>query len=492
MTKPIICLIFCILVSFFSINDNQTNAMTQEHKPIFTDQLNKLLNDHPYLQGAIAGVSVRSATTGELIYTYNGNMRLTPASNLKLFTAAAALSTLGTDYTFHTELLTDGSIKWNVLTGNLYVKGKGDPTLLPEDFDQFAKELKKKGVKKIRGDLIGDDSWYDCVRYSIDVPWSDEAAYYGAPISALTVSPDKDFDTGTIMIEVIPSEKKNQKAKVNVRPKTSFVKIINNTNTVSSEEGNNIKISRSHGNNEITIEGTIPINAPKQKEWIAVWEPTKYALDLVNQSLKKQDIKLLGKIKVGTTPKKANLILSHRSMPLSELLIPFMKLSNNSHGEILIKEMGKVVKGNGSWEDGLEVEQAALSTMGLDLKTIDIRDGSGISHINLVPANELTKLLYYTGKMEWFPALLSSLPIAGSKEKMIGGTLRKRMETFPLKDNVKAKTGTLTTVSSLSGFVKTKSGETLIFSILLNHLKDEAEGKQIEEQIVNFLANTKM
>jgi D-alanyl-D-alanine carboxypeptidase/D-alanyl-D-alanine-endopeptidase (penicillin-binding protein 4) len=461
-----------------------------EDTPVFAPQLNELLNHHPYLHGAISGVSVRSASSGELIYTYNGDTRLTPASNMKIFTAAAALSTLGKDYTFHTELLTDGSIKRNVLKGNLYVKGKGDPTLLPEDFNQFAKELKNKGVKIISGNLVGDDSWYDDVRYSIDVPWSDETAYYGAQISALTASPDHDFDAGTVIVEVTPGESTNQKANITVSPKTDYVQIINETKTVAAEGETDINISRAHGTNVIKIEGTIPINTAIKKEWIAVWEPTKYALDLVKQSLKEQDIKLLGKIKVGTTPLNANLLLSHSSTPLSELLVPFMKLSNNSHGEILIKEMGKVFKGKGSWEDGLEVEKVALSTLGVQTNAMDIRDGSGISHINLVPANEITQLLYHTRQMEWFPSFLSSLPIAGSNEKKIGGTLRKRMKNISLKGNLKAKTGTLTSVSSLSGFIKTKSGETLVFSIILNHLKDDAEGKQIEEQIVNILANT--
>jgi serine-type D-Ala-D-Ala carboxypeptidase/endopeptidase (penicillin-binding protein 4) len=284
----------------------------------------------------------------------------------------------------------------------------------------------------------------------------------------------------------------NKTAKVVVRPQTSIINIINKTQTVSSDEPSNIKISREHGNNVITIEGNIPLKASNLKERIAVWEPTKYALDLLIQSLKKQDIKILGSIKVGTTPEHAELLLSHQSMSLSELLIPFMKLSNNGHGELLIKEMGKVFKGNGSWEDGLEVEQVALTTLGIRMQEIEIRDGSGISHMNLVPANEITALLYHAKQMDWFPIFEASLPIAGNTDKMIGGTLRKRMKNVSLKDNVKAKTGTLTNVSSLSGFINANNGETFIFSILLNHLKDEASGKQIEEQIIKILANNEI
>jgi D-alanyl-D-alanine carboxypeptidase/D-alanyl-D-alanine-endopeptidase (penicillin-binding protein 4) len=489
MVKPLLSLFLCVLVYFSPIIECQVIANTNKQPFVSVHKLNELLRTHPSLKGAIAGVSVRSASSGQLLYTYNGDTRLTPASNMKLFTAAAALTTLGKDYTFHTDILTDGSIKWNVLAGNLYMKGKGDPTLLPENFDQFAKELRLKGIKMISGDLIGDDSWYDQVRYSIDVPWSDEAAYYGAATSALTASPDKEYDAGTIIIEVSPNEKMNKTAKVVVRPQTSIINIINKTQTVSSDEPSNIKISRGHGNNVITIEGNIPLKASKLKERIAVWEPTTYAMDLLMQSLKKQEIKVLGSIKKGTTPKHANLLLTHHSISLSELLIPFMKLSNNGHGELLIKEMGKVFKGNGSWEDGLEVEQVALTTLGIRTQEIEIRDGSGISHMNLVPANEITDLLYHATQMDWFPTFEASLPIAGNTDKMIGGTLRKRMKNDPLKNNVKAKTGTLTNVSSLSGFITANNGETFIFSILLNHLKDETSGKQIEEQIIKILAN---
>ncbi|KKI90607.1 D-alanyl-D-alanine carboxypeptidase [Bacillus sp. SA1-12] len=482
-----ICLFFCLVSTFFTTNNLHISATNQTSD--LATQLNELLIHHPTLQRAISGVSIRSSSSGELLYSFNGNLDLTPASNRKLFTAAAALETLGKNYQFHTEFLTDGSINWKVLMGNLYVRGKGDPTLLPEDFDRLAKELKKKGVKMIQGDLIGDDSWYDHVRYSIDVPWSDEVAYYGAQISALTIAPDREYNPGTINIEIIPSNKSNKKATVNVFPKTNVVMIMNKTNTVSEKGENTISISREHGTNLITVEGTIPVHTPKQKESIAVWEPTALAIELLKDSLKRQGIRLIGDAKLGATPDKAKLILSHRSMPLSELLIPFIKLSNNSHGDILIKEMGKVFKNNGSWDAGLEVEKLALAELGINTSNIEFRDGSGISHLNLTSANELSNLLYQVKKREWFPVFLNSLPISGAKEKMIGGTLRKRMTRPPLKNHVRAKTGTLTNVTSLCGYVQTKKGETVIFSILLNHLHNEAEGKQVEEEIVNVIVN---
>lgn len=448
-------------------------------------ELNLFLENEPGLQGTVVGISIRSATTGELLYEHNGNTRLRPASNMKLLTAAAALSTLGETYTFKTEILTDGQVRNNTLKGNLYLKGKGDSTLLFDDYVKLAADLSKKGIKVIRGDLIADDTWYDDVRYSVDLPWSDETAYYGGQVSALTASPDKDYDTGSIRIGVLPADKTGKKAKIQVTPKTNYVFIHNQVKTVPVEEEKKLEITRKHGTNEIMIKGKIPVDSKAIKEWVSVWEPTGLAIDLFKQALQKEGIKLLGHSKLDKTPKQSTLITTHHSMPLKELLVPFMKLSNNVHAETLVKEMGKVVKGTGSWESGLEVMESEMTKLGLSTTSFVIRDGSGISHINLIPTNEISKLLFKSQSELWFPAYLHSLPVAGNGERMIGGTLRHRLGT--VKD-VYAKTGTLTTVSSISGYIDTTSGNKLIFSIILNNLLVETKGKAIEDKIIEMIS----
>jgi serine-type D-Ala-D-Ala carboxypeptidase/endopeptidase (penicillin-binding protein 4) len=484
LLKRLNLIVFILLIAALVPQSHPARA-----EDYLTQQLNQLLNEDPNLQGAIAGISIRSAETGEVIYDHLGDVRLRPASNMKLLTAAAALSVLGEEYRFKTEVITDGKVKKKTLQGNLYLKGKGDPTLLKEDLDKMAADIKKLGIKKINGNLIGDDSWYDDVRYSADLPWSDEQTYYGAQISALTASPTKDYDSGSVMIEVKPGNNKGDKAEVKVTPDTNFVKIINQTETVLADGKKEITFEREHAKNSVTITGNLPVKSKSVKEWIGVWDPTRYALALFKQSLIEEGIQVSGKIKTGTTPANAEILHTHSSIKLSELLVPFMKLSNNGHAETLVKEMGKVVKGEGSWEKGLEVMEAELTKFGINPKTLVLRDGSGISHVNLVPATVLSQLLFTAQQQSWFPAFLHSLPIAGASEKMEGGTLRNRMKGPEVRGKVIAKTGTISTVSTISGYVNTKSGQTIIFSIMLNNLLDDSKGKKIEDKIITIIAN---
>ncbi|WP_245808859.1 D-alanyl-D-alanine carboxypeptidase/D-alanyl-D-alanine endopeptidase [Shouchella patagoniensis] len=490
----LLSLVVILIASFLFVQGEWLWAKAnEEHIEAGTSLEEKLKEvlDNEYLDGTVTGVSIRHGDTGEVLFSQDGDIRLHPASNMKLFTAVAALETLGEDYRFRTEVLTDGKKKGDVLHGNLYLKGKGDPTLLREDLQQFAKELKEQGITKFKGDLIGDDTWYDDERLSQDLNWSDEPFYTGAQVSALTLSPDNDYDAGTIIVEVTPTDKTGEKASVSMRPETEYVVIENNTTMVAAGEEKKISIERQHGNNKIMVEGKMPLGGTLTRSWSSVWEPTGYVIDVFKQTLGEEGVEFIGKFKVKSepAPKDAQVVAFKESMPLEELLIPFMKLSNNGHGEVLTKEMGKVLFEEGSWEKGLEVIEKSVRDFGVRADTVQFRDGSGMSHKTVIPANDITQMLFEVQEASWFSVFKHSLPIAGETDRLIGGTLRNRLTGEFTKGNVTAKTGSISGVSSLSGYVKAKDGTDLIFSIMINNYLGEGRNiRAVEDAIANTLA----
>ncbi|MCZ2257778.1 D-alanyl-D-alanine carboxypeptidase/D-alanyl-D-alanine endopeptidase [Sporosarcina sp. G11-34] len=480
-------LMMLLVISPMEIGDLELSVGADDSYAELAHEINVIMQDDR-IAGATTGVSVRKADSGEIVYDHFGDTRLHPASNMKLFTAAAALETLGEDYQFTTEVHTDGALKGKVLQGNLYLKGKGDPTLLQEDFEQFAVELKSKGIQKIKGNLIGDDTWYDDVRLSSDITWDDESYYYGAQVSALTASPNADYDAGSVIVEVNPGDSEGVETKVTLTPQTEYVNIINNTTTVAADKKKTVTIEREHGSNNIIIEGEMPLESTRSREWIAVWEPSGYALDLFENALLAQGIQLIGnhKMKMGKTPVGTTLLAERKSMPMRELFIPFMKLSNNGHAEVLAKEMGQVVSGEGSWDAGMVIIEDVAADLGVNTKTVQLRDASGMSHLNLIPAHEITQLLYAVQSEGWYDTYLTSIPVAGEADRLVGGTLRNRMTSGAAKGNVTAKTGSLTGVSALGGYATTKDGELMIFSILINN--DLTTVTPIEDAIANAIA----
>ena len=471
----------------------EDHSMTLAENKTLEEKINTIL-ENEQLDGAVVGVTVKQAANGDLLFSHNGDIRLHPASNMKLLTGAAALETLGADYQFQTEILSDGELIGNTLHGNLFIKGKGDPTLLKSDLDQFARELKAQGIETIDGDLVGDDTWYDDVRLSQDLNWSDEPFHTGAQVSALTLSPNEDYDAGTVIVDVMPSESTEGKAQVRVSPETDYVTIVNQTQLVQAGGAQDISIEREHGTNRVIVEGTMPVNGTLSRSWVSVWEPTGYVLAVFRDALAEQGIQFTDESRnmSGATPEQAQVIANKKSIPLSELLIPFMKLSNNGLGEALTKEMGKVMRGAGTWDKGLEVIEDVVTELGVERESFLLRDGSGMSHKTLISANNIAQVLYEVQDKSWFDAFAYSLPVAGESDRLVGGTLRNRLTTKPAKGNVKAKTGLITGVSTLSGYVTSLDGEKLIFSILINnHLGSSEAMQEIENEIVMLLAGHK-
>lgn len=449
--------------------------------------LDAILAD-PRLDGGQASVVVRDAATGETLYEHDGDQRLMPASNEKLLTSAVALDLLGPDYTFDTTVATTASRTGPLLRGDLYLRGTGDPTLLASDYADLAAQLADDGVRVVSGRVLADDTWFDGVRLGNDWMWDDEPYYYAAPVSALTVAPDTDYDAGSVIVNVDPAAAAGGAAVVTLTPQTGVVTIVNRATTGAAGSGNAVSVVREHGSNRIVVTGRVAAGGNGSSQWASVEEPTDYAADVFVRALAAEGVRVTGGTGRGATPEAAAVVAEHESMPLSELMVPFLKLSNNGHAEVLIKAMGREVSGAGTWAAGLAALRAELPAYGVDTATIANRDGSGLSRRNLIPAAELADLLVAAQDRPWFDAWYEALPIAGIADRMVGGTLRSRMPGTPAAGNVHAKTGSLTGASSLSGYVDDADGRRLVFSVVFN---DYLSGKpsDLEDAIAVRLAS---
>ncbi|MBN6053428.1 D-alanyl-D-alanine carboxypeptidase/D-alanyl-D-alanine-endopeptidase [Nonomuraea sp. RK-328] len=455
-----------------------TSAIALEPSPgvaDLTQDINQILSDSR-LTIARAGVVVKSAATGEELYSTDAGKQMIPASNTKLFTSAAAAETLGLDYRFPTTVLSAGRKIGSALTGDLVLRGTGDPTMLAEDYDALAAKVAAAGIKVVTGKLVADDTWFDSRRLGNDWAWDDETAYYAAPISALTAAPDRDYDAGSVIVSVAAE---GGKVKVSTTPETDYLKIVNKATVGSSTD---VLIERQHNSRTVVITGTV---ANPYQEWVAVDDATAYASSLFRKALGKHGVRVLGPTVTGAAPDGAAELAKHESMPLSELLVPFLKLSNNIHAEILTKAMGRKVSGQGTWAAGLKVATDFAKANGVQV--INMRDGSGLSRRDGFSPGSIAQLLTAVRGKPWFKTWYEALPIAGNADRFVGGTLRNRMRNTPAAGNVHAKTGSLTGVTSLSGYVTSAEGEPLIFSIMLNQYLSGSP-KDIEDKIAVRLA----
>ncbi|MGN9778764.1 D-alanyl-D-alanine carboxypeptidase/D-alanyl-D-alanine endopeptidase [Micromonospora sp. H33] len=440
------------------------------------------------LAGAQASVVVKDAASGETVYHRNGDRRLVPASNTKLLTSAAALELLGPDHRFHTDVLAGGSRRGTVVNGDLHLRGGGDPTMLAADYDALAAKVAASGIRVVTGNLVADDTRYDDTRLGPDWTWDDEPYYYAAQVSALTVTPDTDYDAGTVIVHAAPAAAPGGRPVVTTTPATGYLRIDNRATTVADGD-TSISFERVHGGNTVVVTGQIAVGDAPASDWVTVWEPTGYAADVFRSALRKHGVRVLGRTVLGRpTPAGAAEVARHDSMTLAELMVPFLKLSNNGHAEVLAKEIGRVLAGSGTWSAGIAAINGYVAGAGMDPATFRQRDGSGLSRRNLVPATEFVDLLTAVRAEPWFPAWYAALPVAGAADRFVGGTLRSRMRGTPAAGNVHAKTGSLTGVSGLSGYVTDADGRLLAFSILLNnYLASSVKG--LEDQIAVALAS---
>jgi D-alanyl-D-alanine carboxypeptidase/D-alanyl-D-alanine-endopeptidase (penicillin-binding protein 4) len=422
------------------------------------------------LAGSTTGMQVRDAATGAVIYSHNADQRVIPASNEKLMTSAAALEVLGTGYKFHTVARYSGKKSGTTVSGNLYLHGQGDPTMTYAQFDALAAAVAKNGVKKYTGSLVADDSWFDHVPLGLDWSWQDETSFDNAPISALTVAADANYDTGALSIADKPGTAAGKAGVLTVTPANSVVTIVNHTVTGKAGSADTVTATRAHGSNTVTVSGSVPLKGAAHTSLVAVQDPTKLAAGVFRDALKRHGVTISGSTTTGTMPTTTTAVTDHASVTLAQILPSFLKLSNNGHAELLTKAMGraKTPGSAGSWSTGLAASTAALKTLGVDTSKITMGDGSGLSRRDWLTTSQIAALLTAAQARPWFATWYAALPIAGDPNPLVGGTLRSRMVGTPAAENLHGKTGTLSGVNALSGYVKDEAGRLLVFSSVSN------------------------
>ncbi|WP_327065274.1 D-alanyl-D-alanine carboxypeptidase/D-alanyl-D-alanine endopeptidase [Kitasatospora sp. NBC_01302] len=441
--------------------------------PLAATALDRLLADRR-LTGAAVSALVTDATTGEVLYQHSPDAQLLPASTLKTVTAAAALDLLGPDHRFTTTVLAAGRRTGTVLTGDLVLRGGGDPSLLPADLDALAARVAAAGIGEVSGDVLADASRYDDVPLGAGWAWDDQGAYYSPEISALTLTTDADDDVGSVRLTLTPDPAPGHPAAVRVTPAEAPVRLSGHVDTGAPGGETTAEADRRPGGNEIVLSGTLPADAGPTEEWVAVTDPARLAGTVFRAALARHGVTVRGEVREQPAPGGAAVLAEHDSVPLAALLPPFLKLSNNGIAEHLVKEVGRVRSGSGSWTAGLAQLADFSRRAGLTAASTRQADGSGLSRKDLTTARNLTALLHFARQQPWFAAWYDALPVAGDPRRMVGGTLSGRMRGTPAEGRVHAKTGSMTGVEALAGYLDRADGRTLAFAVLLDDFTGES------------------
>ena len=439
------------------------------------------------------GLKVVRVRDGRVLYERNSRKFFHPASNMKLFVAAAALIYLGPDYRFVTRVATDsGAAVSDTLHGNIYLIGSGNPDFSFGDLAYLVESLYAAGIRYVAGDIICDDSYLDDIRYGNGWMWDEGSSDLYAPIGALTVQ-DNSVD-----VYVAPEKEADLPARVWLVPATDYVKLINQTVTIAGAKTNGLaedslpsyeplEVERRWrtGENIIDVTGTVPIGSPIQVTGVNIVDPTRYFGTLFWELCRRMGIEIAGEVKTGAAPEHARLLARHVSPPLSTIITNMNKPSDNLSAELLLKVIGAETMGPpGTADKGIFVIKKMLAGWGADTSHVQFADGSGVSRYNLVTPDLLVRLLVqvyrdFTIRSEF----IASLPIGG-----LDGTLARRMKQTAAMGVVHAKTGSLNGVSTLSGYTLAYDGEVLAFSIMMSHFVEPARRyRQLQDQICDVL-----
>jgi D-alanyl-D-alanine carboxypeptidase/D-alanyl-D-alanine-endopeptidase (penicillin-binding protein 4) len=416
------------------------------------------------------GIEIVDPKNNQVLLSVNSEKTFTPASVVKVLTTATALEKLGPDFRYKTGVYTNGVLQADgTLAGDLILVGRGDPNLLnpPGDgpsqqaFEELAGKLKAAGVKNVLGNIVGDDSYFEFPTGGKRWTSPEMKSFHGVPISALTVN------NNVFWVQVRPTRYK-QLVSVSLEPRSSYLRIRNLGVTGRTKSRRTLYARLIPGTRTVVVSGVLPSSYAGYGQYILIDKPAEVTAGMLKDELARNGISLRGSVDVlhqgDVSPehkRKWALLAEYQSAPLVRALEIINKSSQNLHAEMLLRTLGAEFSGSGTEEAGLQVIREFLVETGVETKGISLMDGSGLSRANLLTPRFQTSLLLFLSTRPHFDLFLSTLAVSGTD-----GTLRNRLSSE--RGVIHAKTGTLSGVSSLSGYMTTKSGRNLAFSIFAN------------------------
>ena len=423
------------------------------------------------------GVKIHSLERNKTLYSVNSHRLFAPASNVKLLTTAMALKRLRPEYRFKTGLYATTPVGGETLRGDIFIKGFGDPNLVSEQMWLLVKELKNIPLRKVHGDIIADASFFDNnLRVKTWKKGGVEA--YNAPLGALS------FNFNTVTVHINPGEKPGDRPVVVVDPNIEFIRVDNRARTVSKSKRSRLIVNRIDrgGHNEITISGVVSVNHARETYYLNITRPAYYAASVFKEYLRQEGVEVTGKVRVGFVPEGAYEVLSHSSMPLSLILRGLNKFSNNFVAEQILKTIGADIYGSpGTTLNGLRAMDEYMQSLKYKPEGFSILDGSGLSRQNRLSPDQIVSVFQdMYADLGVYPEFISALGVMGRD-----GNVLKRMNGHNSAERARVKTGTLNSVSALSGYFQSADGERFAFSILMNDLKcSNGQAKRLQDRIV--------
>jgi D-alanyl-D-alanine carboxypeptidase/D-alanyl-D-alanine-endopeptidase (penicillin-binding protein 4) len=421
----------------------------------------------PGVSRAAWGIAVRSLDRREPLFALNAHTLLVPASVAKLLTVATAVDAVGWDYRYTTTLRATGPIVDDVLSGDLLVVGSGDPSIggrAGDDLSTWVEGLKAAGIRRIDGRIIGDDDAIEEPRPQLAWAWDDLGYTTGALFGALNLAENRST------ITVAPGASAGAPATITVDPRLAF-RVSNRVATGPAESLQLLWPEQRPGDPALTVAGSIPVTAPPALLAIAVGNPTLWFASALKNRLLRDGIEVAGEAvdidDVMPTPSRelATVIYTHRSRPLSEIAQPLLKESINLYAEALMRlnAAPDVFSTNDAALDGL---RKRLDAWSLSSTSYQLVDGSGLSRRDAISAEAVMTVLERMADPSGSSPFVTGLPIAG-----VDGSLSTRMKGTPAEGNLRAKTGTMSNIRTLAGYVTTRDGEHLALVILINNFE---------------------